>query len=124
MVDDVHSWGKNVLKKLLALGVPYFTFSFATWLLKTLFASSVNSQIGGLGDTLFLHPTSPYWYLYALFFLFLITPTFHGKRMAILGLIIALAFKMIGIIGGRSTGSFIHPLKRNMVCYRHVPECF
>ena len=100
VVDDVHSWGKNVLKKLLVLGVPYFTFSFATWLLKTLFASSVNSQIGGLADTLLLHPTSPYWYLYALFFLFLITPTFQTKRMASWGLIIALAFKVFEIIGG------------------------
>lgn len=100
VVNNVHSWGRNVLKKLLVLGIPYFTFSLATWFLKTLFSSSVNSQIGGLGDILFFHPTSPYWYLYALFFLFLITPTFYSKRMAIWGLIIALVFKAIGIIGG------------------------
>ena len=100
VVNNVHSWGRNVLKKLLVLGIPYFTFSLATWFLKTLFSSSVNSKIGGLGDTLFLHPTSPYWYLYALFFLFLTTPTFRSKQMAIWGLIIALVFKVIGIIGG------------------------
>ena len=99
-VDDVHSWWKNVLKKALNLGVPYFTFSFATWLLKTVFSSSVNTQIGGLFDTLFIHPTAPYWYLYALFFLFLITPTFQTKRMAVWGLIIALALKMLGLVGG------------------------
>lgn len=97
VVNDVHSWGRNVLKKLLVLGIPYFTFSLATWVLKTLFSSSVNSEIGGLVDTLFLHPTSPYWYLYALFFLFLITPTFRNKTMAIGGLIVALAFKVLGI---------------------------
>lgn len=97
VVNDVHSWGRNVLKKLLLLGIPYFTFSLATWVLKTLFSSSVNSEIGGLVDTLFLHPTSPYWYLYALFFLFLITPTFRNKTMAIGGLIVALAFKVLGI---------------------------
>ena len=97
VVNDVHSWGRNVLKKLLVLGIPYFTFSLATWVLKTLFSSSVNSKIGGLGDTLFLHPTSPYWYLYALFFLFLITPTFRKRSMAMIGLIIALAFKALGI---------------------------
>lgn len=100
VVNDVHSWGRNVLKKLLVLGIPYFTFSLATWVLKTLFSSSVNSEIGGLGDTLFLHPTSPYWYLYALFFLFLITPTFRNRSMAMIGLIIALAFKALGIFGG------------------------
>ena len=99
-VDEIHSWWKNVLKKALNLGVPYFVFSFATWLLKTIFSSSVNTQIGGLFDTLFIHPTAPYWYLYALFFLFLITPTFHSRSMAMIGLIIALAFKALGIFGG------------------------
>ena len=98
-VDDIHSWGKNILKKLIVLGVPYFTFSFATWILKTLFSTSVNREIGGLGDTLFFHPTAPYWYLYALFFLFLITPTFRNRTMALGGLIIALIFKALGIIG-------------------------
>ena len=100
VVNDAHSWKRNVLKKLLVLGIPYFTFSLATWVLKTLFSSSVNNQIGGLDDTLFLHPTSPYWYLYALFFLFLITPTFRNRSMAMIGLIIALAFKTLGIFGG------------------------
>lgn len=99
VVNDLYGWGRNVLKKLLVLGIPYFTFSFATWVLKTLFSSSVNSEIGGLGDALFLHPTSPYWYLYALFFLFLITPTFRNKSIAIAGLFIALAFKAIGVLG-------------------------
>lgn len=100
VVNDVHSWGRNVLKKLLVLGIPYFTFSLATWVLKTLFSSSVNSEIGGLGDTLFLHPTSPYWYLYALFFLFLITPTFRNSSMAMIGLIIALGLKGLEIFVG------------------------
>ena len=62
-VNSVGSWCKNVAKKALALGVPYATFTTATWVLKKVFSSSVNDQIGGLGDTLFLHPTAPYWYL-------------------------------------------------------------
>lgn len=126
-VVDVHSWGKNVLKKLLVLGIPYFSFSFITWItwiLKTLFSSSINREMGGLCDTLFFHPTAPYWYLYALVFLFLITPTFRNRTMALAGLIVALTFKTLGIIGGVwSTSYFIHFFKRNMVCYRHVPEC-
>lgn len=97
VVNDAHSWGRNVLKKIINLGIPYFVFSFATWLLKTVFSSSTNDEIGGGFDTLFLHPTSPYWYLYALFFMFLITPTFRNKTMAIGGLIVALAFKVLGI---------------------------
>ena len=54
-VNDFKSWKKNVAKKALALGVPYVTFSTATWVLKTVFSSSVNDQIGGLGDTLLFH---------------------------------------------------------------------
>lgn len=41
-VNSVDGWCKNVAKKALALGVPYLTFSTATWLLKTMFADSVN----------------------------------------------------------------------------------
>lgn len=99
-VDSAESWGRNVWKKTLALGVPYFTFSFVTWLLKTVFSGSTNDEIGGLFDILLLHPTSPYWYLYALFFSFLITPTFRNKTMAGVGLAIAVVLKTLGIIGG------------------------
>lgn len=100
IVDNVHGWSKNILKKALALGVPYITFSTATWVLKTVFSSSVNDQIGGLGSTLLLHPTSPYWYLYALFFIFLVTPTFKNTKAAVVGLIVALIMKTSILIGG------------------------
>ncbi len=99
-VNDFRSWKKNVAKKALALGVPYVTFSTATWVLKTVFSGSVNDQIGGLGDTLLLHPTSPYWYLYALFFIFLITPTFSTVKMAIVGFAIAALAKTFILTGG------------------------
>lgn len=97
-VNGIQSWSRNVLKKALTLGVPYFSFSFVTWILKTIFASSANEQIGGLFDTFFLHPTSPYWYLYALFFLFLITPTFENRKVAGIGLAVALFFKVLIIV--------------------------
>lgn len=100
IVDNVHGWSKNILKKALALGVPYIAFSTATWVLKTVFSSSVNDQIGGLGSTLLLHPTSPYWYLYALFFIFLVTPTFKNTKAAVVGLIVALIMKTSILIGG------------------------
>ena len=99
-VNDFKSWKKNVAKKALALGVPYVTFSTATWVLKTIFSDNVNDQIGGLGDTLLLHPTSPYWYLYALFFIFLITPTFSTVKMAVVGLTIAALAKTFILTGG------------------------
>lgn len=99
-VDGIKSWGNNVAKKALSLGIPYFTFSFATWLLKTLFSSSVNDEIGGLFQTLFLQPAAPYWYMYALFFVFLVTPTFASVCMATAGLLIALAGKALILSGG------------------------
>ena len=99
-VNSVDSWYRNVAKKALALGVPYVTFSIATWVLKKAFSGSVNNQIGGLGDTLLFHPASPYWYLYALFFIFLLTPTFKSVKMAVGGLIVAIAMKAIALNGG------------------------
>ena len=99
-VNDLKSWKRNVAKKVLVLGVPYVTFSTATWILKTVFSGNVNDQIGGLGDTLLLHPTAPYWYLYALFFIFLVTPTFANIKMAMVGLIVAFAAKLLILVGG------------------------
>ena len=98
-VNSVGSWYRNVAKKALALGVPYVTFTTATWVLKKVFSSSVNDQIGGLGDTLFFHPTAPYWYLYALFFIFLVTPTFSSAKAAAVGIIISLAAKLLILTG-------------------------
>lgn len=99
-VKDARSWLRNIGKKFISLGIPYFIFSFVTWILKTVFSGSTNEQIGGLFDTLFLHPTSPYWYLYALFLIFLITPTFGSKTTALAGISIAGIFKILEIIGG------------------------
>ena len=99
-VNSVSSWCKNVAKKALALVVPYATFTTATWMLKKMFSSSVNDPLGSLSDILFLHPTAPYWYLYALFFIFLVTPTFGGVKVAIVGLIIALFAKILILTGG------------------------
>lgn len=99
-VNSFKSWKNNVLKKALALGVPYVTFSTATWVLKKVFSSNVNDQIGSFGDTLLLHPTAPYWYLYALFFIFLVTRTFTNIKMAMVGLIVAFAAKLLILVGG------------------------
>ena len=99
-IASFQDWGLNVLKKLLALGIPYLVFSILTWGFKTLFSDSVNTEIGGLVDILFVHPTAPYWYLYALFFIFLITPTFRNTLMGCIILGIAIVFKILSIAGG------------------------
>lgn len=98
-VNSFNSWKKNIIKKALVLGVPYFVFSIATWLLKLLFSGAVNDGVEeNLFSVLFLHPVSPYWYLYALFFVFLITPTFKNVQMAVIGLVIALIGKIMTFI--------------------------
>ena len=70
---------KLIEKKLINLGVPYFTFSLITWILKNVFSSNVNTQTDGFIKSMFIEPIPPYWFLYCLFFLFLITPVFKNK---------------------------------------------
>ena len=120
-VDNFDSWKSNVLKKAVALGVPYFVFSFATWLLKTVFSGEVNNHIDGLGYTLFVHPTSPYWYLYILFLVFVVVPTIKTKRGIVVITVIALLGKALSmILGGvlRFTNlcHIGHVIKSHLVC--------
>ncbi len=83
VVTTLEEWKESVFRKLVTLGVPYFTFSTATFLMKKMFHSSVNDEItGGFWQTLLLDPPSPYWYLYVLFFLFLFLPTFKSGKQA------------------------------------------
>ena len=82
-------------EKDIGIWCAYLTFSIATWLLKTVFAENVNKQVDGLFSTLVVNPSAPYWYLYALFFIFLVTPTFSGVKAATVGLIVALVAKVL-----------------------------
>ena len=99
VVHTIGEWKNNVLKKFIALGVPYFVFSLVTWFLKKKFALSVNEELGGLGHTLFCNPTSPYWYLYILFILFFITPTVVRKSQLICVMIISSTLILIRASG-------------------------
>ena len=97
VVNSFQTWSRNIRKKIIVLGIPYITFSTATWLLKSVFSGAVNGPIGGLVTTLLLSPTAPYWYLYTLFFIFMVTPTFSSKTKMILWLVIALNAKKLDI---------------------------
>ncbi|MCI8294299.1 MAG: acyltransferase [Lachnospiraceae bacterium] len=94
-VDSWDTWRENMWRKLWTLGIPYLTFSFITWSLKTIFSDAVNNQVSGLLGSLFLQPISPYWYLYALLFIFIVTPTFQIKKTALIGMGIALSGKVL-----------------------------
>lgn len=83
-------WKDNVLRKLVNLGVPYVTFSTASYLMKEIFHNSVSEENSvSLFRALLLEPLSPYWYLYILFFLFLITPTFKKGKQVCTALVLA-----------------------------------
>lgn len=88
VIERVSDYKDHILKKMLALGVPYFFFSIVTWGLKVLFSSQVNNEADGLFTTLFVDPVSPYWYLYTLFFVFIITPAVKSKK-SMLAIIVA-----------------------------------
>lgn len=100
-INSFESWKHHIVKKAIALGVPYIIFSTLTWILKAFFAGSINHQMsGGLLYTLLVLPASPYWYLYCLFIIFVITPTFKDKKAAGIGLglaILALVILHMGL---------------------------
>lgn len=107
-VNNMSTWIKNIKKKLLSLGIPYLVFTTATWMLKHVFSGAVNNGLQtGLAETIFLKPTAPYWYLYALFFIFLITPTFSNTKIAVCYLIGAIIGKFFFLSGGGDT-EFTH----------------
>lgn len=97
-VHSFKSWGENIFDKALNLGVPYFTFTLITFLMKAVFSSSVNNQNDNIIRTLFISPTAPYWFLYALFFLFLFVPCMNSRKQAYILLIVAFVLKGANII--------------------------
>ena len=107
VVNSISSWKDSITRKLIAIGIPYFVFSIATWLMKSISPANVNHQNGGLFDSLFVHPIGQYWYLYVLFFIFLITPTFQNKRMAVSAVAIAFVLKLIVILSGNLMTNYL-----------------
>ena len=97
-VHSLNSWGKNVADKLLNLGVPYITFTVITVILKTVFSESVNNAAGDLLNTIFISPVAPYWYLYALFFMFVFIPCSNNKKQAAVLLTASVAARAVYLI--------------------------
>lgn len=100
-ISPINSWSnykKNVWNKFLNLGIPYFTFSIITLVLKSFASNSiVTPQEYSFLETLFLHPASPYWFLYTLFFIFVFIPSLYKKTISyICSLVIIL--KIISIL--------------------------
>jgi len=128
-VASFSQWGGMVCRKALALGVPYFVFSTVTWLLKSVFADSVNEKADGLLHTLFVAPSSPYWYLYALFFLFCITLTVKSNRGAICAILVSVMMKLLSFVWSPDVPIVKYLLENEiwfvlgmLLCYCRIPE--
>lgn len=97
VVRDSGAWLNNMKKKALVLGVPFVTFSVASWVLKNVFSGAVNEEADGIVKVLLIEPSAPYWFLYVLFLLFLITPTMSGRKEGYIGLGIAVLMKLVSL---------------------------
>lgn len=128
-IGNFGEWKDNFLKKFVSLAIPYFVFSLATYLMKTVFSDSVNKERGGLIDTLFLNPTSPYWYLYALIFIFLITITIKRNTDAVAFIVAALAMKVASFFVDSNIYALNTVLENEiwfvfgmLICYCNIPS--
>lgn len=113
-VHSLNSWGKNVADKLLNLGVPYITFTVITVILKMAFSESVNNAAGDLLNTVFISPVAPYWYLYALFFMFVFIPCLKNKKQAAVLLTASVATRAVYLVLAYNSVSVPYPIKSTL----------
>ena len=102
-VRTLGEYKRNIYKKALNLGVPYLFFSTVSWVMKTVFSSSVNSEVGPLWYSLFVSPILGYWFLYCLLLIFMISPTIKTKKEGAVLLVIALIMRVVWIFTGDFT---------------------
>ena len=122
-VRDFKSYKNNIAKKALDLGVPYFSFSLITWVMKSLAASSVNLPVDSLAKSLFINPIAPYWFLLSLFLMFLITPTVSNKKEGTLLIIITIVFRLSLIFISGKIPTFLAQLLNNYIWFA-LGMCF
>lgn len=96
-IETFNDWWRNIRKKALVLGVPYVAFTCVTLALKVVVGDAVNTREAGLLQTLLFHPTAPYWYLYTLFFIFVVTPTTSGTVPMLILFAISVAAKAVNL---------------------------
>lgn len=99
-VNSVGAWWFNVRRKAISLGVPYLVFTLLTLVMKAFAGNLANSAEIGPLQTLLFHPTAPYWFLYTLFFIFLITPTALSSLAMVSMVLLSFSLKLIYAVGG------------------------
>ena len=63
--------------------------------MKKIFSGEVNSEVHSLVYDLFVHPFSPYWYLFAIFCIYLITGTFADRKACVIGEVVAVLLRVL-----------------------------
>lgn len=92
---SVYSHINNIKNKALNLGVPYLVFTLITLILKIIFSDAVNNQATPIIRTIFWEPVAPYWYLYALFFIFCAIPRQKNRNNLMVIFLISVIVKVV-----------------------------
>lgn len=91
-------WARHIANKAVALLIPYVVFSLITWVLKNVFADSVNQETDSIVKSLVWNPISPYWYLFALFFIFALIPVMRNKVSTAIVITVAVVTKLFTLL--------------------------
>ena len=74
-LKSLEEYRKFICKKLIALGIPYFACSVFYIMMGSIVSSDISfNSLPGLVGELLMAPVAQYWYLYALFEMFVIVP--------------------------------------------------
>lgn len=87
-----------VWKKLVTLGIPFLVFVGVYWLVNVAFSGDVSGQTHQLVQNLFVKPKVPYWYLYGLLLVFVISPAAQNWVMAAAWGVAALGVRVVPLI--------------------------
>lgn len=94
---SLKQYKKSIINKIINLGVPYISFYLFYVFINMAFANSVNSP-KGINEIIGIinNPMAPYWFLYALFSIFLLMPLLekilNNKKKMIFTFLLMLKF--------------------------------
>lgn len=96
-INNLSDYTNLIKKKLCNLMIPYFIFSSLQLIIKIIMGGDVNSKVT-FKDLLLLpiYPEGQFWFIYALFLIFIVVPLLHYKiKNYEVNLIILLLLKVI-----------------------------
>lgn len=74
-IESIKDYINFIKKKIMNLGIPFVVFYVLHIGINLLFSNSVNHKVGQQElFSMFTNPIPPFWFLYALFFIFLVIP--------------------------------------------------